>query len=101
MKIKFKLTRREIGVWGGVIIATNMCKTNDPLDRIVELLLDSLLFRLRRLAETNKPKYSISVPEAEALAFMAHCERVTLNEIDTADIIVINNIIGIIDQKTK
>lgn len=103
MKIQFKITRAQLAVWISFLINTwdEEQKKNDIVHRMIFFSLSALLLKLKVQAVLVKEKYKFSIDASDALAFVAHVQSAKLIKIHDVDQIIISELIGIIDQKTR
>ena len=103
MKIKFKLNRHQLEVWISCLESCWMESSNEspPLVKMVFHALSKLMHKLQSENLMRKSDYNFSVDSVEALAFVAHIQQYTRYIVNPVDTVIINEIIGIIDQKTK
>lgn len=103
MKIKFKLNQHQLQVWISCLESCWMESSTEspPIVKMVYHSLSKLMHKLQSENLMSKSNYNFSIDSVEGLAFVTHIQqydRYILNPIDT---VIINEIIGIIDQKTK
>lgn len=103
MKVQFKISRNQLIIWIGFLIATwdSEIRPDDISKRIDFLLLSSLLHKLKLQSVLIKDRYCFKLDAADALAFVKHAQNCNTAQIHAVDLILINQLIGIIDQKTK
>jgi|SRR5690606_309250 len=102
MKLQFKLTRRELMIWlnsvEGLAVSTQL--SSGTLTKMFVANICELIKALQKLSFVVKQKYTLSIDLAQCLAYQFYVET-ALSNVHTDDLITINKIIGIIDQKTK
>ena len=103
MKIKFKLNQHQLQVWISCLESCWMVPGNDSTTvvKMVYHALSKLIHKLQSENLTRKSDYNFSIDSIEALAFVAHIQQYTSYILNPVDTVIINEIIGIIDQKTK
>lgn len=103
MKIKFKISKHQLDVWHNCVEMFWIdCNCDSPvIIRLVYHALSALLHKLKIERTISKSQYGFSIDKVVALAFVAHIQQYSKYIVDPADAAVINQIIGIIDQKTK
>ncbi|WP_293913158.1 MULTISPECIES: hypothetical protein [unclassified Sphingobacterium] len=101
MKITFKLDRRQLLIWlNSIDLAMGAgLLTNNALSKMFVANLVSLKQHLTIASVIVKQKYSVKANVSDCLAFQFLSETFVLPLSET-DQVVINQIIGIIDQKT-
>ncbi|MGJ1366019.1 hypothetical protein [Sphingobacterium spiritivorum] len=101
MKITFKLNRRQLLIWLNSIdlaIGSGLLSDN-TLSKMFAANLLSLNQHLTMASVIVKQKYSVKANVSDCLAFQFLTETMILPLSET-DQVVINQIVGIIDQKT-
>lgn len=103
MKIKFKISAHQLDVWHSCLETCWMEPGGDSpaIVRLVYHALSNMLHKLKVQKAIMKSHYSFSIDSVTALAFVAHIQLYKCYLPDPDDVAIINQIIGIIDQKTK
>lgn len=103
MKVQFKIGRNQLIIWIAFLIGTwdSEIRTDDISKRIDFILLSSLLHKLKLQSVLIKDRYSFKLDASDALAFIKHAQSCNTSQIHAVDLVIINEIVGIIDQKTK
>lgn len=99
MKIKIKLTARELAVLTDYLHQNINTRCPDHVERLIHTCLAELLHQLQLAALLVKQEYKIQVSVASGLAFCAFSTSLRIKALP-ADEYIINKLIGIIDQKT-
>lgn len=102
-RISFSLNRVQLIVWHNCIETLWMEPGVDSphIVKMVHHALTSLLHKLKSESIIIKNEYRFSIDSVVALAFVAHIKMYTHYLLDGEDVALINQIVGIIDHKTK
>ncbi|MDM1048033.1 hypothetical protein [Sphingobacterium hotanense] len=103
MKIAFNLSRNQLLVWISYL-ETRWVEPGTSASawtRMVLLALTDLLHKLKVQEVIDRPKYKFTINAVSGLAFVAFSQHSDNFMIKPEDAAVLNEIIGIIDQKTK
>lgn len=103
MKIKMKLTNHQAKVWIAYleILWTVPAIDSLPVVKMIYHALSNLIHQLKKATVIEKEVYKIDVETVNGLAFIAHIQSYSGYLANPTDTVIINEIIGIIDQKTK
>lgn len=101
-KVQFKLDRRRLLIWlnfvNGIIVYGSF--NSDTLAKMFVANLQELEDRLKDVSRNVKVKYTFSVSASQCLAFQYLIQTVVA-DVSSTDEVTLNEIAGIIDQKTK
>lgn len=102
MKIQFKIKRRQLLIWQNCIdqVTSDQTFNSGTLTKLYIANLKDLIRELNKAAIVVKDKYTLNLPLAPCLAFLFTVETVIMDVSDT-DRVTIEELAGIIDQKTK
>ena len=102
MKIRFKINRTQLTVWH-TFLESRWIEPNysSVWSILIHHALSELLHKLKTEALIKKPKYGFSVSSVSCLAFMIFCEFAQTFSMDETDKVILNEIIGTIDNKIK
>lgn len=103
MKVKFKLSRYQMNLWSDFLTLNELgnLKFGDSSRRMMYFNLKKLIEKIQQLSQENKDTYKITLDAEQALAFNVVVERMSGHRVSPDDQVVINHIVGIIDQKTR
>lgn len=100
-KIKLKLSNHDLQVMIDFIEYTypNRYLRSKHEGKLIESCLAELLHKLSSKSLEPQLKYSITISVSQGLALLIHA-KTQLTTIQPREQVIINNIVGIIDQKT-